>query len=228
MRESVPVVSGEQYRLLGVSGKAKGVFSKAAVDSRTTRATRLYRVKSGQFIYNRLFASTGSFAIVPPELGDSYVSNEFPSFDTDTTRLDAGYLYLTFQQPAVWDRVASECVGSTGSRFRWSEARFAQFEISLPPLAEQRRIVDLFDAVDAAIDAARQQQGAVAEARKALLAEVMQPRESWAETTLGSVGDSWGGGTPSKAEPSYWNGKVPWASPKDFGKPFIPDSKDHI
>ena len=51
--------------------------------------------------------------------------------------------------------------------------------LTLPPLAEQRRIVDLLDAVDAAIDAARQQQEAVAEAREALLAEVMRPREGW-------------------------------------------------
>lgn len=66
-----------------------------------------------------------------------------------------------------------------------SRANVRSMPLLLPPVAEQRRIVDLLDAVDAAIDAARQQQEAVAEARKALLADVMRPREGWVETTLG-------------------------------------------
>lgn len=37
------------------------------------------------------------------------------------------------------------------------------------------------------------------------------------------------GGTPSKQVPSYWNGRIPWASVKDlgFGEP-VSDTQDHI
>ena len=42
---------------------------------------------------------------------------------------------------------------------------------------------------------------------------------------LGNVG----GGTPSKAEPSYWGGDIPWASVKDIGKSkFVSDTQDRI
>ncbi len=40
-----------------------------------------------------------------------------------------------------------------------------------------------------------------------------------------------GGGTPSKAEPSYWRGNIPWMSVKDFSNAnngFIDDTIDHI
>ena len=37
-----------------------------------------------------------------------------------------------------------------------------------------------------------------------------------------------GGGTPSKAEPSYWGGKIPWVSPKDMKSKTISDAQDHI
>ena len=40
-----------------------------------------------------------------------------------------------------------------------------------------------------------------------------------------------GGGTPSKAEPSYWGGNIPWMSVKDFSNAnngFIEDTIDHI
>ena len=37
-------------------------------------------------------------------------------------------------------------------------------------------------------------------------------RKDWVEIELGKVCDFIGGGTPSKKEPSYWNGNIPWAS----------------
>ena len=37
-----------------------------------------------------------------------------------------------------------------------------------------------------------------------------------------------GGGTPSKMQPSFWNGKLPWVSPKDMKSFIINDSKDKI
>lgn len=91
-----------------------------------------------------------------------------------------------------------------------AQGRVQRLPILVPPVPEQRRIVDLLDAIDAAIDAASEQQEAVAEARKALLADVMQPREEWAETTLGEVA-TWGsGGTPNRKHPEYFGGDIPW------------------
>jgi type I restriction enzyme S subunit len=37
-----------------------------------------------------------------------------------------------------------------------------------------------------------------------------------------------GGGTPSKANPDYWSGDIPWVSPKDMAGREIFDTQDHI
>lgn len=37
-----------------------------------------------------------------------------------------------------------------------------------------------------------------------------------------------GGGTPSKADASFWNGHIPWLSPKDMRGSWISDTADHI
>jgi type I restriction enzyme S subunit len=34
--------------------------------------------------------------------------------------------------------------------------------------------------------------------------------------------------TPSKDRPEFWNGDVPWVSPKDMKKPVLADSMDHV
>ncbi len=51
---------------------------------------------------------------------------------------------------------------------------------------------------------------------------------SWQRTYLGHVVDVRSGATPSKDEPSYWLGEIPWVSPKDMKILRIQDSEDHI
>ena len=45
---------------------------------------------------------------------------------------------------------------------------------------------------------------------------------------LGQLVDSSSGGTPSKSCQDYWNGDIPWVSPKDMKSFEIYDSQDHI
>lgn len=50
----------------------------------------------------------------------------------------------------------------------------------------------------------------------------------WSTVALRDMGDWRGGGTPSKGDPSFWDGTIPWVSPKDMKRLFIDDSEDHI
>lgn len=52
--------------------------------------------------------------------------------------------------------------------------------------------------------------------------------EEWQLSTLADVGEWKGGGTPSKANPSYWRGEIPWVSPKDMKDDLISSSEDSI
>ncbi len=51
---------------------------------------------------------------------------------------------------------------------------------------------------------------------------------SWGRTTIGRLVDDVSGGTPSKSEPEFWDGDIPWVSPKDMKRPIIADSIDHV
>jgi len=51
---------------------------------------------------------------------------------------------------------------------------------------------------------------------------------SWQWMRLGDFGGFLGGGTPSKANASFWEGSMPWVSPKDMKRPYIDDAEDHI
>lgn len=53
-------------------------------------------------------------------------------------------------------------------------------------------------------------------------------REGWPRKRLGEVCQFRGGGTPSKAVEGYWQGNIPWVSPKDMKFDIVSDSIDHI
>jgi type I restriction enzyme, S subunit len=50
----------------------------------------------------------------------------------------------------------------------------------------------------------------------------------WPTAMLGKLTKMVGGGTPSKNREDYWNGNIPWVSPKDMSFREIYDAKDHI
>ncbi len=50
----------------------------------------------------------------------------------------------------------------------------------------------------------------------------------WMRVPLGEIGEWRGGGTPSKSRPDFWEGNVPWVSPKDMKVLRIADAQDHI
>ncbi len=51
---------------------------------------------------------------------------------------------------------------------------------------------------------------------------------SWHRTYLGHLVDVRSGATPSKDEPLFWDGEIPWVSPKDMKVLRIEDSEDHV
>lgn len=54
------------------------------------------------------------------------------------------------------------------------------------------------------------------------------PPDGWRWARLGEVATFYHGGTPSKARPEFWNGHIPWVSPKDMRRAHISDAEDRI
>jgi type I restriction enzyme, S subunit len=57
---------------------------------------------------------------------------------------------------------------------------------------------------------------------------VGQIPHDWSVKSLKELGTWKGGGTPSKMDATFWNGNIPWVSPKDFNGIQISSSEDYI
>ena len=88
--------------------------------------------------------------------------------------------------------------------------------VQLPPLSEQKRIVDLLASVDAYIATLQQQADDARSARNAVLHELLTTGgDNWTETTLGDITEVVGGGTPATSNPAYWDGDIVWLTPTE-------------
>ncbi len=109
---------------------------------------------------------------------------------------------------------------------------YSGLRLPLPPISEQRRIVEILDRADALRKKRDEVDMKAARILPALFYEMFgdpatNPRK-WPTETLGNLFDVVGGGTPSKSVSEFWAGDIPWVSPKDMKSPVIEDTEDHI
>jgi type I restriction enzyme, S subunit len=145
---------------------------------------------------------------------------------------------------------ASEMYGAGGQK-RVPPEFCKDFPMPLPPFAEQRQIAAFLDWKTGQIDA-------LIARKKALLAKLKEKRiavitqavtqginpaaptrdsgipwlgqvpQHWEVIPLGFLMTMSGGMTPSMANSEYWEGDVPWVTPKDMKQSRISDSIDHL
>ena len=151
----------------------------------------------------------------------------------------ADYHYVYYWLCANYTELASLANG--GAQQNLNAQQIKDFEISLPPLEEQRRIAGILGAIDDKIENNRRINTNLELQAQALYKqwfvdfefpnEEGKPYKSsggkMVDSELGPIPDGWsvigycdavdikGGGTPPTNNPEFWNGSIPFFTPKD-------------
>ena len=139
--------------------------------------------------------------------------------------VDPMFLPFFMQSETFYERAMAISVGSLSPTINWS--MLAKQEFSLPPLEEQHRIADILWAVEEAIDEYLLAKAAISIAQK-VFSKDQFVRLPHGGKTFREIGEWLSGGTPSRARPDYWDGNIPWVSPKDMKVDRLLDSEEHI
>ncbi|MCK6527842.1 restriction endonuclease subunit S [Myxococcota bacterium] len=142
-----------EYLGIGVRWYGQGVSEHERRLGAEFNAER-FEVRSGDLIYNDMWARKGSVAIVPPEFDGAVGSFHFPTFEVDQEQVSLRYLSHYFRMPAFWEACEAISRGSTG-RNQIRASSFLNLTVPLPPLPEQERIVTKLDEVLGKIEEAR-------------------------------------------------------------------------
>ena len=122
--------------------------------------------------------------------------------------------------------------GVGGSLLRARPAQVAKIRIPLPTVSEQRRIAAILDQADALRAKRREALAQLDRLAQSVFVEMFGDPVSnpmnWPMESLTDVCHCYSGGTPSKSNPEYWQGDLPWFSAKDLKADDLFDSQDHI
>lgn len=115
--------------------------------------------------------------------------------------------------------------------------------LTTPKPAEQQKIAECLSSLDELMAAQARKVDALKTHKKGLMQQLF-PREGetqprlrfpefrdageWEVNRLDELVDIQSGATPSKANPTFWNGSVPWVSAKDMKRLYLEDAEDHI
>src|SRR6266540_4233426 len=216
-RESVS--PEKEYSIAGVRNAGQGMFGRGVLQGTATNYQILHRLRLDQVVMRKLTAWEGPVTVVPPEFDGFYVSTEFPTFTIDHELILPEFVDLLCQRPSFWQALKDRSIGTVQRRKRVSPSAFLTVPILLPPLTEQRRIVDLIRAVTA-VSNAEQEADAASVVETALLRQVetLGPRlVDLAEVV--TVAKS--GGTPRRSNTAYFGGGIPWLKSGEVDQDYI-------
>jgi len=218
--------------MAGVYGFGRGLFVREPLAGTNTTYKFLHRLHTNDFVVSQPKGWEGALARVTASFDGRFLSPVFPTFRANPERLDIAYLDWYCKQPKVWEELRHKARGIGARRESVLPAQFLSLEIPLPSLAEQRSIVARIEELAAKIEEARGlRREAVTETESLLSAGSRAIASSLAGVTSRPIRDFvivQSGGTPSKGNPFFWDGSIPWVSPKDMKSREIYDSADHI
>jgi type I restriction enzyme, S subunit len=160
--------------------------------------------------------------------------------------------FLVYQHSHLYSgRVNFRSIKQTTGIQNLDSQAYLDEPITYPPLIEQQTIARFLDFKTAQIDALIAKKQALleklAEKRTALISHAVTkgldpsvPMKDSGVAWLGKIPAHWqtkrlkfvvstfGGGTPNTGKPEYWNGDIPWVSPKDMKCDFIASTEDYL
>lgn len=143
---------------------------------------------------------------------------------TDLVLRDFLYWYLRSQKAQLL------AAGFGGTQANISQGFLRDLRVPVPPTEQQERLVQelerLFLSLDVGLEALNESETAAKAFKEVAFRGAT--RGSWPTECLGDLGTWIGGGTPSKRVPRYWEGEIPWVSPKDMKVLELSETQDHI
>lgn len=151
--ESILPDAGTEYPEITVRLWGNGVVERGRALG-AAMSGRRYIARTGQFIASRIDARNGATGLVPASLDGALVTNDFPLFILDATRLLPEFFGWLTKTDAFVELCLKASEGTT-NRVRLKEDRFLALEIPLPPLAEQQRVMTRIEELAAQIHEAK-------------------------------------------------------------------------
>ena len=144
-RTSIDIKDDIEYRRVTVKIKNGGVYLRDIKKGNEIGTKKQFVASEGQFIISKIDARNGAMGIIPSDLSGAIVTNDFPLFNINTSRINPKYFLLNITTD-VFLKFAQSCSSGTTNRQRIDIDAFLKQKIPLPSLEEQNKLIKKYDA----------------------------------------------------------------------------------
>lgn len=213
-----------------VQNNGRGAIRRVIKDGKSPVPFTGYRIKPGQFIYSRIDARNGAFAIIPEELDNFVVSKDFPIFEVQNHLVISQYL-LEFLKSGNIQRIIQNLSRGATNRQRIKEAEFLDFPFPLPSLEEQKRIVSTLDKAKSIQEAYERQLAALDELASSLFVKYfghpsLSPK--YKTVSIGDICKVVTGNSPSKKDINNYGNVIEWVKSDNLGGLHPSKAKEYL
>jgi type I restriction enzyme, S subunit len=200
-------------------------------------------VEKDDYVYNPRISTLAPVGpISKNNIGTGVMSPLYTIFRFKSSQND---FYAHYFKATKWHKYLRHISNSGARHDRMSITNDDFMEMSLPAPCpeEQQKIADCLSSIDDRITAETQKLDTLKAHKKGLMQQLFPAEgetlpklrfpefrnvDEWEVSTLGQLVDFQSGGTPSKGNPTFWSGLIPWVSAKDMKNLFLDDTIDHI
>ena len=175
-----------------------------------------YILKPNDIVFARTGGSTGRNYFYDGSDGVFVYAGFLIKFSIDPEKVNPKYVKYYCRSKQYNDWVQSFNTGST--RGNINAQTFGNMEIPLPERKQQDYLVSILEPIDEKIKNNKQVNDNLQKQAAALFANFYDQAET--EVGFTEMIQILGGGTPKTGESSYWNGDIPFFTPKDVGFPY--------
>lgn len=146
VKRPIALKADQFYRTMGVRLWGKGAYERETKSGNEIKASKMFIVRTGDLIINRIWAQKGSCGVIEKALDGCVVTQDFPVFQLDQSRVLFDWMTYISQSQWFWEGCEEKSRGTSG-RERIQTEDFLNIKVPLPPLEDQRRIVEKIKAV---------------------------------------------------------------------------------
>lgn len=161
-----------EYTLVTVRRSRGGVDKRVDLRGSEIKTPTQFSVACGDFLISKRQIVHGACGIVPSELDGAVVSNEYTVLGTDG-EIDPRFLRYLSETTYFQQTCFHSSIGVHVEKMLFRLDHWLKWPFNIPPVEEQRRIVEILDAAKRQIELAEQQLALLKAEKRALMQQLL-------------------------------------------------------
>ncbi|WP_087744104.1 MULTISPECIES: restriction endonuclease subunit S [unclassified Acidovorax] len=172
VRRPVVLVDEESYSLVTVKRSRGGVELRANLRGNEVKTPTQFYVQAGDFLISKRQIVHGACGVVPPELDGAVVSNEYAVLNSDG-EIDLQFLRYLSESRYFQQTCFHSSIGVHVEKMIFKTDHWLNWPFNIPPLAQQKHIVEILDTASREVVAIAEQLKALKREKSALMAQLL-------------------------------------------------------